>query len=262
VDRRRHRAFFIAFLFVLEIALPRSAFAWGKLGHAVVADIAQAQLEPDARKHAEELLQIEGLSRLADIASWADGPQKKVPGAPRHTIQLGFADEFDRSKCEQYFCIVAGIEHYKTVLANQKLPKEDRLKALKYVVHLVGDIHQPLHCVLRKYSRTPVWFRGKAMTLHGVWDKGVIQQISRDQDALTKHLLQTVRTQSVSGDAASWALESRNLARDYIFANLVAGSPERVTLPDDYSATNWPIVSLRLRQAGDRLSFLLNEALR
>jgi hypothetical protein len=245
---------------VLVLLFCQPVLAWGREGHAIIADIAEAKLTPQARAHAAALLASEGASHLSDVSEWADGV-KGTPGSPEHGVRLHFDRPPDPKNCRSHFCVVDGIIHYEAVLSDRSASVAQREIALKYVVHLVGDVHQPLHCVISSYSRTPVVFDGKLQGLHGVWDRGIIKDHGGSADQIARELLNSKLAVSVSGTPLDWAVESRDVAHYEIFKDVSAGSATPVVLPADYSARTWPIVSRRLLQAGDRLAILLNKAL-
>ena len=135
--------FFLAALFVLAAA--SSAVTWGTDGHQTVALIAEARLTPAARKEVLRLLALEPGATLASISTYAD--ENRTRGtAPWHYVNLPresctYRPERD---CPNGQCIVAAIDHQAQILAS-KAPDAQRLLALKYVVHFVADIYQPLH---------------------------------------------------------------------------------------------------------------------
>jgi hypothetical protein len=252
----------IAALIVSALVLaPQPVLAWGRTGHAIIADIAEAQLTPAARAGVRLLLSSEKASHLSDVSSWAD-QVKGTPGSPEHGVRLHFNEPANPNNCRSHFCVVGGINYYDGVLSNQSLPVAQREVALKYVVHLVGDVHQPLHCVITGYSRTPVVFEGKRQTLHRVWDDGIINEHGGSAAQIANELLNERLNVPLGGTPTDWAVESRDVAQHEIFNDVQAGSPTAVTLPPDYSAKKWPIVARRLTQAGDRLAMLLNKALK
>jgi hypothetical protein len=146
-------------------------------------------------------------------------------------------------------------------LRDRSKPKKERMKALKYIVHLVGDLHQPLHATVDN-GVTVVKIGGKKERLHEVWDDTIIQHEGFFPWVLAKKVDKGNRSVDPS-TPAGWAIEGRNLARDVILKDdrLKAGNKQVVTLPKSYLNDNWPIVRTRLREAGYRLAYLLNDAL-
>lgn len=242
------------------LAAAQPAMAWGRTGHAIIANIAEAQLTASALKHARALLAMDGASHLADIASWAD-ENKGLPGSPEHGVRLHFDAPVNTNNCHSHFCVTGGITFYEHQLADPSLPATQRETALKYVVHLIGDVHQPLHCVVTGFSRTPVIFEGRQQTLHKVWDDGIIKEHGGDASQIAQSLLREHANVPLGGTPTDWAVESRDTAQQEIFKDVLAGSSTSVVLPPDYAEKHWPTAARRLIQAGDRLALYLNEAL-
>ena len=254
------------FLYVgAALMIPSPAFAWGQEGHIIVADIAEAQLTDSARRTVRALLKIEGARSLGEIANWADAERAAVEKGkkpefpmPSHVTRIPLNRSTDLGKSCPNLCAVKGIEYYADRLGDDTLPARDRLIALKFVVHLIGDLHQPLHSSYKVGNFTPVIFEGRKRILHWVWDVGII----RSRGLTRAKLMQEIGRTKVSarGSVVSWAIEGRDIARDAIFPG-IAPKGKITTLPDDYAAVHWPVVRVRLKLAGLRLARLLNEQL-
>jgi nuclease S1 len=147
-----------------------------------------------------------------------------------------------------------------------------RQKALKYLIHFVGDLHQPLHAgdnhdrggndvqveflgqTINPYNRKP-W------NLHAVWDSGILEEHDRDAHHYADRLNAWLRSQLEGafqdGSVVDWAVESHDIAKDHVYV-----LPENRKLGDDYYRANVPVVDQQLAKAGVRIAKLLNEALR
>ena len=148
------------FIAVLLIALiPAQLLAWGPKGHAIVADIAASRLTPTAKQNLQLLL---GADSLASIASWADSVRKERDESyDWHFVDIpkdapGFSEERDCFRpqdkhkdalTDHHNCVVDRIEMFQKILGDEKASRADRLEALKWLVHFVGDLHQPLHAI-------------------------------------------------------------------------------------------------------------------
>ena len=132
----------------IAVASSGPAKAWGPEGHAIVADIAEAHLTPAAATQVSNLLSLDGHHRLDEVASWADEirPQRRDT-ASWHFVDIPLAaPNYDATRdCANGNCVVAKIVDFTVVLANPTADQHARLEALKWVVHFVGDIHQPMH---------------------------------------------------------------------------------------------------------------------
>jgi hypothetical protein len=283
-----HRAVRFACAALLTAAAPL-AMAWGPQGHAIVADIAQAHLTPAATAQVSALLKLDGDDRLDQIASWADDNRKQFPktGVWHYVdIPLDEPSYVAARDCHDGECVVAKIDEFAKVLADHSAAPQDRLLALKWLVHFVGDEHQPLHAedhADKGGNDVQEIYFGKGTNLHRIWDSGIIEQqlglplgpnysIDRAQVAAAASKLDAAITPAQRAawapagllphlDTASiaWANESHKLAREVAYADL----PKH---PNDdwsaaYQAKAWPVVQTRLQQAGVRLAAILNEAL-
>jgi hypothetical protein len=269
--RRLRRAWLLA---ALLIALPGLAQAWGKPAHRLVAGLAEAQLRPSARAEATRLLATEGAAHLAEVSGWADEVRKAGGERARDTRRWHFVN-FDRDSCEYApardcpdgDCIVAAINRQFLRLADRQLPDAERAEALKFLVHLVADVHQPLHATprsLRGGLDFQVEWRGKGRNLHLLWDLSVLDRAleasSLDEAGYLRYLqaqpaLPADPTRRSDRRAADWAQEScRVIAGDAI-------TPRRHAISDAWLDARRARMDRQLRVAGARLADMLNFAL-
>lgn len=241
------------------------AFAWGPLGHRVVARLAESQLTPQARAEVQRLLALRGAHHLSDIAVWADELRDTDPGLFQRTRRMHFVNfhsrdcNFDPPRdCRNGECAVAAIEKYSAILANRTKPPAERAEALAFVVHFVGDIHQPLHADFRDDAGGndfQVRWHGRGTNLHKIWDSAMLDDAHLSAARYTHTLLAERAPIATGGTPAEWAAESCRIDRDdgvYPSAHFIDAS---------YVARERPIAELRLRQAGARLAALLNRDL-
>jgi hypothetical protein len=265
--RRILVALFVSFV----IALPVQA--WGPLGHSVVAELAQRHLSPAAEAEVERLLAPEHTQSLADIASWPDQIQddpalatlwKQTRGLHYIDFITGDCNYVPPRDCRDGRCVVAGIEHYVQVLGDRSQSDDARRQALKFVVHFVGDIHQPLHGGSRddKGGNTfQVQFEGKGSNLHRVWDSGMLYSRGLDWKAYAQMLDASAPINlpppiaPLDNPYAQWAEESCRITTEPGFY------PSTHVLGADYVHAELPVAELRLREAGRRLADVLNLAL-
>jgi threonine dehydrogenase-like Zn-dependent dehydrogenase len=273
---------------VLGLAAPL-AMSWGPEGHAIVADIAQSHLDPAAAAEVASLLKLEGLDRLDQIASWADGNRKEFPQTGGwHYVDIPLkAASYDAARdCAQGNCVVAKLDEYAHVLADKSATPQARLLALKWVVHLVGDIQQPLHAEDnddKGGNTVQVQFFGKGTNLHSVWDGRVIEHalgltlgpnyaIDRaavQADAMTLDAAITPAQRAawapkgllpqMGSVATGWAGESHLIAQQVAYVDIA--KPSGDAWSERYQQKAWPVIQTRLEQGGVRLAEVLNEAL-
>jgi hypothetical protein len=242
-------------LLVVLGALTAQACAWGTQGHQVVAELAFNTLTPKARFEVTQLLALEPGETLASISMWADERKSPATSAwhyvnfPRDTCQ--FETERD---CPDGQCVVAALERQLAVLASSPTP-ERRLKALKYVVHLVGDLHQPLHAGYQDdrggNSYTLQAFM-QARNLHALWDGGLVKNLNLDNTALTALVRQSMpQLEQINLSLSQAAEESCRLVATPGFY------PAR-QVTERYVQQFTPVLLQRLAMAGARLAGLLN----
>lgn len=262
------------------ILLPNHAQAWGRKGHAVIADIAAANLTPAAKAQVTALLKGDldaagkpsGRATLAEVASWADEIRDIAPkgtykgwhtrGNPVCNNSLG--------ACRYGECVDQKIMEYTAILKDGSQPHRVRNEALKWVVHLIGDLHMPLHSGGNKDSagkKIEVQLlnlkTGKNPTLHSVWDKE-LAILALKQGPLTATLSSTA---PLPEDAPTqWMRESQAIARKHVYDPLpgftCSDSPSStVELDASYQQQAVPVIRTQMTQAGLRLAQWLNQAL-
>ena len=240
--------------------LPALAFSWGKTGHRVVGQIAENHLSPKAAAAVRDLL---GPHSLAEIANWADeirsDPSWKRAD-PWHYVNIPDGETYEAMSKNPAGDIIVAMKRFEATLRNPAAPKDERIQALKFLVHMVGDIHQPLHAGKRDDlggNRVSVhWFRSvEATNLHAVWDDLIIEQEKLSFTEWTRFLDHPTPAELKEWQTASstvWMEESYKLRdRCYDF------KPE-LPLSYDYVYKSLPIVKQRLLQAGVRLAGTLN----
>lgn len=163
---------------VLMYAAP--AAAWGHDGHRAVCLVAWEQLTGTARRHVSDLLGVQGDMAFADTCAWADEIIKTRPEtAAWHGISLpkdARAFDLARDCPAPGACVVEQVERHARVLKSGA-PKNERADALKFLAHLIGDLHQPLNIGFtdhRSGKQISGMFHGFASTLHAVWDQGLL----------------------------------------------------------------------------------------
>jgi hypothetical protein len=211
----------------------------------------------------EILLAVEGAHHLSDISSWADKAKAEgLAGSPSHTIRLPLdGSPTPEHSCPGHFCADDAIQLYSAVLADHNRPLAEREVALKYIVHLVGDLQQPLHDVNATGTGIKVIFDGKPTELHAVWDDGIIDEHGGTALQIALELIQSEHGVPSGGIPMDWAIEGRTIAQTQIYNTIPLHPSSVITLPPDYGKTKWPIVQLRLTEGGLRLARILNELL-
>lgn len=252
---------------LLLLLLPRAGRAWGREGHRTIALIAQKNLSRKAEAQIQELL---GDKTMADVASWADEvrnqPEYKHTG-PWHFVNLplgyGYA-EFDKQlKAKTEANAYQALNDNLRILGDKKQPREKRLDALKFVVHLVGDIHQPMH-VSRAEDKggndIQLQFLNEGSNLHRLWDSGLLHAQGLPDERLAAdldHPDHTARLGWENSAPAQWLFESYLLSTQQYNE-----APTGTKLDTAYYNVHIEQVRVRLQQGGIRLAKLLNETLK
>ncbi len=251
-----------AFLTVSSVCL-----GWGYDGHRIVGEIASHFLTPDAKAGLNALL---GDKTLADVSTWADDIKSDRTfdwAKPLHyaNVKPG-SKSFDiRRDCPDVGCVVSAIDQCIRALQNPKTPKPEKIQALKFLVHFVGDIHQPLHVSHAKDrggNDVSVEFFQDKTNLHSVWDSGLIRHTKKPWRDYATELMGGAN--AGLGDeglvglgslrAADWATESYRLAISHAY-----DVPKDGKIAEAYFERNIPVVNDRLRTAGMRLARILND---
>ena len=263
---------FLAIPFLLAALLPQPAHAWGAVGHRLVAHLAAGELDPRARAEVARLLRGEADPTLAGIATWADELRDNpVAGDPElgkrssrwHYVNLAEDDCGYRAiaHCPDGDCVIEAIRRQRDILADNRQSDAARAQALKFLVHFVGDAHQPLHAgYARDKGGNTVQLQvgGKGSNLHRLWDSELIASAGMSEPAYLRHLQGMPLPSAARSDAndpAAWAEAScRVVLRDGFY-------PLRPKLSPTYFAQWRPTADAQLRIAGHRLAMLLNDAL-
>lgn len=245
------------------LALSTPALAWGPLGHRIVARLAEAQLTPPARAEVQHLLEVQGARHLSDIAVWADDLRDTDPALFKRTSRLHFVNIHSPDclyapprDCANGQCVVAAIAHYAAILGDRSRPDAERAQALDFVVHFVGDVHQPLHASSGDDAGGndyQVRWHGRGTNLHRVWDSLMLDDAHLSAAAYTRMLLVERAPVPTDGTPPQWAQESCRIARTVY--------PPTRTITEAYVRRERPVAGERLREAGARLAALLDREL-
>ena len=247
---------------LLSSAVP--AFAWGPVAHDAVARVAAQRLTPAAQKEVSSLL---GGQSMSEVAVWADEVRNTTHTQTTawHFTNIPLTSAgFSRSRdCQQGNCIVAAIERQLATLQDRNRPRVQRQEALKFLIHFIGDLHQPLHASDsrdRGGNDRMVAPVGGTTNLHAAWDSGIVQSQGRTSSSLAANAMAWLQTQResdlITGTFADWANESLRLARDIVYVQLKGDNA--IVGGERQEAVR--IIEKRLARAGVRLAHVLNRA--
>lgn len=248
----------VAALFAL--AAPVS-FAWGPTGHRVVARIAEGRVSPETAKAIAAILDGE---TLVEASTWADDIRSDPAwshAGPWHYINVPDGQTYLASQKHPDGDAYSKLVEFVAVLRSPSASRSEKAVALRWVVHLVADLHQPLH-VGRVEDRggnriEALWF-GAPSNLHRIWDSALLDAAKRPFDQLATRIDAQVDVEIEPGPVSKpleWIAESmRHRAAAYAVPEPTAGGTHR------YIQQNLPLVERRLKQAGIRLAMTLDEA--
>ena len=262
-----HSAVHVGVGWLAGLCVASSCFAWGEDGHRIVGALAAERLSPEARAVVIELL---GNDDLATAGLWADqirGDASWDWAKPLHYVNLPRdGSVFDAARdCPEGQCVVAAIPRFLTVASDASRPMAERRDALRFAIHFIGDLHQPLHAGYKDDlggNRIQVTAFGDIRTnLHALWDSVLIRdRIAGDWQAYAQ-LLRSAITPALAAewasqsDSAAWANESAAITKT-IYAEL----PADAKVGAEYAKSNMPTIERRLSMAGVRLAHAINRA--
>jgi hypothetical protein len=229
--------------------------------------LAQHFMQPTTAARVRDLL---GSESLEEASFWADEYRHDHPETgPWHYIDIPLGNsKIDIAReCPNGQCVIAKTEEFLAVLKNPKAGRGDKVEALKFVIHFVGDLHQPLHCADNgdKGGNTRhVTLDGKPDNLHWTWDTWLLERINRNPEALAAELESRITPQDrvkwAKGTLEDWVMEGHRLAQTVAYAELGTDNPAPIT--DAYERQADPVIEIQLEKAGVRLAYVLDRALR
>jgi hypothetical protein len=255
-------------LTVILTSVPKPVLAWGQTGHAAIANVAELNLKASVWNEIKTLLATDGATHMSKVASWADS--QRSASDPTHTTRMPMdgSNPAAHACTGTAMCADEAIAYYAPILADRSQPAATREIALKYIIHLIGDLHQPLH------GSDPIGYNlvtvnGSTSMIHAVWDDAIIDGHGVASALLAQELMNNGVTVTLGGTPRDWAIESSNMARDKIYDVLpvcwnykAPACPDApVALPANYTAAKYPLAAQRLKQAGYRLAGFLNALL-
>jgi hypothetical protein len=271
-------------LLVVCFAVSRQAMAWGAQGHRVVATIAERRLEhtaPAALERAREYLRANNNDReckpcddpktLAAVANDADDfRQIELALVTRdwHFVNIEITNPtYDQNRdCPNGDCVVRRIDRMIEILNDRGRNNCDRESALIYLIHFMGDMHQPFHTGFGRLpdgapdlggNRVRLTFDGRETNLHSIWDSGIIEKQGRTDNQWVTRLMTDVLAGRdpatlAAGTTTDWLNQSHELAIQY--------HTTKKPFDDDYVKDALAVIEERMLRAGLRLARLIEES--
>jgi hypothetical protein len=255
---------FPIFLAMLLAAVP--AWAWGPEGHEIVAAIAARELQPATRANISALLGGDPGTLMILDSSWADEIRTDRPQTVTWhyvNIEIDTPGYNAARDCPRAICVTAQIDRDLRLLAAPRTPGTSKVEALRFLVHFIGDLHQPLHAADRHDkggNDVTVSYRGKRTSLHRIWDHDVVLALGANPVRVAANIVARLtpaqKARMAGGTPADWTNESFALAAHEIYGRFPAGDP--IYLPADYARRESGVARSQLAKAGLRLAAALN----
>jgi hypothetical protein len=269
---------FLATIAAVAALIPSPAFAWGKTGHRVVAAIANTELSGLARANIEQILGP-GES-LDEAATWPDdmradpSPFWQKAASPWHYVTVN-GITYDHAPPEGD--ALQALDRFSKTLKDPNASRADKQLALRFIIHLVGDLHQPFHagkCCDKGANDVKVTWFGKPANLHAVWDSAIVDEEQLSFTELAAKLERHISNRDVIDwwdvNPRDWVSESAEV-RDSLYPT-AADMPKPAkgakvrkgkgpVVPDlsfSYIYRFTPLMERRLSQGGVRLAAYLN----
>jgi hypothetical protein len=286
------------FLLIMALAGASKALAWGPEGHEIISKIALYYLSPVARDNLDDVLGKYELSDY-DITCWPDeirGSKEYKERYPNNgnwhyvdfDVKQRYDDDFELIVSDSGNDIVSQIQRWRDELAGGTLKGEERLNALRFLIHFVGDVHQPLHCAFRygdmggnmipvrsfegkKYSFGPDDEMDYSPNLHATWDAYLVHEMvgRKWTKTVARELYRGITPEQAQrwreDDVMSWAVDSYWRARKQAYRwSDGKPLPAKWSLPgmdltsENYIDSQLPVVREQLQKGGVRLAHVLN----
>jgi hypothetical protein len=267
------------------------ALAWGQFGHQTIAQIAYRNVRPQTRRRIDALIKASAaldvgpctIRTLNDASTWpdcirgyraSDGTQPFASTGPWHYQDVEICQAYNpQPACKDGNCVSEQIKRQAAILRNRTASTEDRARALSFLIHFVGDLHQPLHAgekadkggndVHVSYGI----YTSPRLNLHTVWDSTVAERAITTGPSLVRRYTPAERAGLAAGTVDDWGRQSWQVAHDVVYAGALGGDPCQPTPPHvDISETTieaWvQPVRLQVERGGLRLAKELDAALR
>jgi hypothetical protein len=237
--------------------------SWGVLGHRTIAKIAEIHLTPNARTAVGYYL---GDQTMSDVSTYPDEILREEQykyTAPWHYINVTLGYDYSQFSAAvhslQVDNVYTALQKCENDLRDPSKTKDEKAFALKFVIHLVGDLHQPMH-VSRAEDKggntIKVTFNGQDANLHSLWDTRLIEHQGLDYEQLASKYDNATPEQIgkwQSDDLMKWLFESYQLS-----ARIYADASKNTDFDEAYYQAHLPVIQQRIEQAGIRLAGVLN----
>lgn len=275
--------------FVAALGLTAPASAYWEYGHETVGEIAMANVTPATRRAVRRLLATSAslgtpecpATTIEGASTWADCVKKlkDADGKPRfgyvygwHFQDVNICQPFSLAEpCKDGNCVSAQIERDVATLRDRRAPRKDKVQALVFLIHFVGDLHQPLHAGEKAdkggndIGASYGIYAPPRFSLHSIWDGPLAERAITTGPSLVRRYPAATRARIGAGSVTDWSRESWQVAHDVVYATALNGdpcapNPAHVALDDATIASLVPAARLQVERGGLRLAKLLDKA--
>jgi len=251
-------------LIILALAFFITSFSkkdvWGPTGHRATGKIAEKHLTKKAKKQIHKLLEGESLAFVSTFADQIKSDKKYNKFYAWHYVNMPLDGDYATADKNPKGDLVTGINHCISVLKNEKSLVEEKRFYLKMLVHLIGDLHQPMHIGQKEDKGGNTiqveWFK-KGTNLHRVWDENMLSEWGMSYVELAnnaKYLSKDEIKEMQKGTVVDWVRDTHKITKR------VYGSVEKgENLKYRYSYIYFPVVREQLQKGGVRLAKVLND---
>ena len=235
---------------------------WGKTGHRVVGAIADEYIKPSTKRALKQLLDHESLALVSTYADEIKSDERFDKFKPWHYVNMPLNSSYEASEKNPEGDLVTGIVYCKSIITDANSSKEDKAFYLRMLIHLIGDLHQPMHIGLksdRGGNDLLVEWKSSPSNMHRVWDTDLIEdfgmsysELADNRPFFTKQEVKSIQ----KGSTLDWVAETHVLTKQ-IYASAQTGD----NLGYRYTYAYFGIVKTQLHKAGIRLAQVLNDIL-
>ncbi len=245
--------------FILNSIFLQASEDWGKTGHRATGEIAEKHLTKRAKKEIDKLLSGHSIAFVSNFADEIKSDRSYSKYYPWHYVNFPFYSTYDTHPKNESGDLIVGIETCITILKNEHSTRAEKVFHLKMLIHLIGDLHQPLHNGLaedRGGNDIQVEWFNEGTNLHTVWDTKMIETYNMSYTELasnTKPLSANQIQELQKGTVIDWMYESKDLC-EQVYDSVEEGEKLRYRYSFDYMDT----VLFQIQKGGIRLAAILN----
>jgi len=251
---------FLILIFIIPSKIHAVNDFWGATGHRVIGKIADNYLKGNTKREVKRLLKRQSLAFVSTFADEIKSDKRYNEFYTWHYINMSLNERYEDSEKNSKGDLVSGIEYCKKIITDKNSKDEDKGFYLKLLIHLIGDLHQPMHIGLQKDKGgndfKVQWFYEDS-NLHRIWDSEMIEnfnmsysELAKNADELTKKQVKAIQ----KGSIIDWVNETHQLTK-----KVYASAEPEENLRYRYSYNYFTTVRSQLQIAGIRLAQVLNE---